>query len=108
MVAAIASPAILEAFRQDVETFRRLFGDHRVEITDMVAEGDRVWVRADTSGGHTSEWLGIPPTGKRWSNPGAFFYRLAGGRIAEEQWVFDALSHVRQLGATLTPPATAG
>ena len=36
-----------------------LWGDHRIEITDMIAEGDTVWARVATSGGHTGEWRGI-------------------------------------------------
>jgi predicted ester cyclase len=70
-------------------------------------EGDKVWVRVATSGGHVGEFLGIPPTGKRWTNTGVLFYRLAGGQIVEIDNLFDVMHHVTALGATLTPPAPA-
>ena len=83
------------------------WGDHRVEITDMIAEGDTVWVRVATSGGHTGEWKGIAPTGRRWTNTGVMFLRIADGRVAEWSGQFDQLNHPMQLGATITPPAPA-
>jgi C-1 hydroxylase len=82
-----------------------LWGDHRIEITDMIAEGDKVWARVATSGGHTGEWKGIAPTGKRWTNSGVLFYRTANGKIAEWSGLFLELNHLMQLGATITPPA---
>jgi predicted ester cyclase len=81
-----------------------LWGDHHIEITDLIAEGDNVWLRVATSGGHTGEWLGIAPTGKRWTNTGVLFMRIEGGRIAEWTGQFDTLNHASQLGATLVPP----
>lgn len=54
-----------------------LWGDHRIEITDMIAEGDQVWARVATNGGHTGEWRGIAPTGRRWTNTGVLFIRAA-------------------------------
>ena len=85
----------------------RLWGDHRIEITDMIAEGDKVWARVATSGGHTGEWKGIAPTGKRWTNTGVMFFRIANGRIAEWSGQFDQLNLLMQLGATITPPTAA-
>jgi predicted ester cyclase len=84
-----------------------LWGDHRIEITDMVAEGDQVWARVATSGGHTGEWKGIAPTGRRWTNTGVLFFRIAEHRIAERSGQFDQLNHLVQLGATITPAASA-
>ena len=82
-----------------------LWGDHRIEITDMITEGDTVWARVATSGGHTGEWKGVAPTGRRWTNTGVLFIRTANGRIAEWSGLFDELNHLMQLGATITPPA---
>jgi len=81
------------------------WGDHRIEITDMIAEGDTVWARVATSGGHTGEWKGIAPTGRRWTNTGVLFFRITDGKIAEWPGQFDVLNHLTQLGATITPPA---
>ena len=83
----------------------KLRGDHHIEVTDAIAEGDRVWARVATGGGHTGEWEGVAPTGKLWTNTGVLFVRFADGRIAEWQGLFDDLNVLKQLGATITPAA---
>jgi predicted ester cyclase len=80
------------------------WGDHHIEITDMVAEDDKVWLRVATSGGHIGEFRGMAPTGKRWTNTGVLFMRVENGRLAEWSGQFDELNHATQLGATLMPP----
>jgi C-1 hydroxylase len=100
----IYAPALQAMARQIVATTASTWGDHRAEITDMIAEGDKVWFRVATSGGHIGEFAGIPPTGKRWTNTGVLFLRIEDGRIVELDALFDVMNHVKQLGATLTPP----
>ena len=75
-----------------------------MEITDMIAEGDKVWARVATGGGHTGDYRAVAPTGKRWTNTGVLFIRILDGKIAEWTGAFDELNHLTQLGATLTPP----
>jgi predicted ester cyclase len=91
--------------QEGLSWFYSHFGDHRIEITDMIAEGDTVWARVATSGGHTGEWKGIAPTGRRWTNTGVMFFRIADGRVAEWAGQFDQLNLLMQLGAIITPPA---
>jgi predicted ester cyclase len=81
-----------------------LWGDHHVEITDMITEGENVWARVATSGGHTGEYRGVAPTGKRWTNTGVLFMRVLDGKVAESAGLFDELNLLTQLGATLKPP----
>lgn len=71
----------------------------------MVAEGDRVAVKLASRGGHTGTWEGVPPTGKSWTNRGMGMAQIEGGRIVEFDNIFDELGHLKQLGATITPPA---
>ena len=71
----------------------------------MIAEGEKVWARVATRGGHSGEWEGIPPTGKQWTNTGVIFLRFVDGKIAAFEGLFDELGHLKQLGATITPPA---
>jgi hypothetical protein len=80
------------------------FAGHQITITDLIAEGDKVIARLATSGGHTGEWRGIPPTGKQWTNTGVYFLRLSEGKVVELSSLFDELNHALQLGATITPP----
>ena len=62
---------------------QRTFPGHHVEITVLVAEGDKVWVRLATSGGYAGGWLDIPASDAQWTNTGVYFFRLSGGKIAE-------------------------
>ncbi len=101
----VLSPDIAEGWRGGINDGP--FSEHHVTVTDMVAEGDQVMARIATRGIHSGEWEGIPPTGQRWTNRGVACFRLDQGKIIEEDWLFDALGHLKQLGATITPPASA-
>ncbi len=37
------------------------FPDWHETIEDIIAEGDKVWIRVKTTGTHTGEWMGIAP-----------------------------------------------
>lgn len=100
----LVSPDLMPRLRQSLEWAYVTYAGHRMSITDIVAEGDKVWVRLATSGGHSGEWRGIPPTGRQWTNTGVAFYRLSEGKVVEGDWLFDYLDHLEQLGATITPP----
>jgi predicted ester cyclase len=43
--------------------FREAFPDFRMEIVDLVAEGDRVAAHFRCSGTHRGAWRGVEPTG---------------------------------------------
>ena len=76
----IVVPEILENWEKGIAWSRKTFPGHRMRITDMVAEGDKVWVRVATSGGYAVGWMDIPATDTQWNNTGVQFYRLSGGR----------------------------
>lgn len=78
------------------------FPGHKIRITDMIAEGDQVVVRLETSGGHGAEWQGIPASGKQFTNTGAYFLRIEDGLIVDMSALFDDLNLVRQLGGRIT------
>ena len=103
----IMTPDLARSTKQDLlpGAYSSVWGDHRIEITDMIAEGDKVWARVATSGGHTGEFRGVAPTGRRWTNTGVLFIRTANARITEWSGLFDELNLLMQLGATITPPA---
>ena len=67
-------------------------------IEDMIAEGDRVFVRAVMAGTHKGEFLGVAPTGKRIAVPFGDFVRLEAGRIVEHWGVTDSGVMMQQLG----------
>jgi steroid delta-isomerase-like uncharacterized protein len=79
--------------------FREAFPDLRVEIQDMVAEGDRVAVRFTVSGTHLGAALGPQPTGHKINFECMVFARIAGGRIVESWNSIDRLRLLQQIGA---------
>jgi ketosteroid isomerase-like protein len=100
----LGTPEIAQQCKDTMREVYAMYEGHHVDATDMIAEGDKVWVRVATRGGHSGEWEGIPPTGKQWTNTGVLFFEFADGKIAEFDGLFDELGHLKQLGATITPP----
>jgi predicted ester cyclase len=65
----------------------------------MLAEDDRVAVRATFHGTHTGEFMGIAPTQRRVNLPLIIIYRIDGDKIVEHWLSVDMLSLMQQLGA---------
>jgi predicted ester cyclase len=104
----VAAPELAQRWKEAIpEAYARFAGNY-AEITDLIAEGDKVVARLATSGRHTGEWLGIPATGKQWTNRGVFFCRLSDGKIVEQEGLFNRLDHLLQLGAKIVPPEQGG
>ena len=99
----VVASAYQEAMHNQLAGGYRMFPGHHIEITDMLAEGDQVWVRLATSGRYAGGWLDIPASDVQWTNTGIYFYRLAGGKIVEGQGLFDVMNHIRQLGGKIVP-----
>lgn len=95
-----------DGFKQFVGMYHSAFEDATVTIDDQIAEGDQVVTRWTGRGTHTGELMGIAPTGKEVTVSGMTVSRLAGGKIAEEWELIDALGMLVQLGA-VPQPATA-
>ena len=77
--------------------------DYRVEITEMIAEGNRVVAVITTQGVHAAAYHGIPPTGKHFTNQGAVIFRVEGGRLSAMESHIDSLGVVTQLGGSVVP-----
>ena len=68
-------------------------------VEDVVAESDRVVVRATVRGTHAGPFLGVEPTGERIEMTGIRIFRIEDGKIAEI-WLNLAVADVlEQLGA---------
>ena len=78
------------------------FPDWYESIEDIIAEGDKVWLRVKATGTHTGEWnlfgARLPPTGKKTTIMMVFIWRIANGKLAEGWEVDDNLEFLRQLG----------
>jgi predicted ester cyclase len=101
-VAELASAELALRARAWVRPFDSAFPDFRMEIAELVAEGKTVVAHLRCSGTHEGDWLGVPPTGRRFADVDeVYVFRLAEGRIVEAFGVEDNLARVRQLGLTV-------
>lgn len=64
----IADGEIASAARRWIGPFRESFPDFRMEIVDVIAEGDKVAAHFKCSGTHEGEWQGRPPTRRRFED----------------------------------------
>ena len=82
------------------------FPDRKVEIVDVISEGDRVFVRTRVTGTNQGGFplLGVPANGNPIQIEAASVYRLRDGKIVEHWGMNDGLMLAMQLGA-FPPPA---
>jgi predicted ester cyclase len=83
--------------------FRRSFPDLRMELVELIGEGDKVVGRFACSATHLGEWRGHVPTGRRFETVDeVYFFTLADDRIASIWGIEDTLDRYRQLGLAPT------
>jgi steroid delta-isomerase-like uncharacterized protein len=90
------------------EAVMKAFPDRRVEILDLVAQGDRVVVRARVTGTNKGGFMGVPPNDHPIDAEFISIYRVEDGKIAEHWAVNDGLTLMMQLGAIPGPDPNAG
>jgi predicted ester cyclase len=97
------TPELAPAARRWMAPFRASFPDMRMEVVELIAEGDTVVGRFTCSATHLGEWLGHAPTGRRFERVDEVgIFRLRDGRITQAWSLEDTLSRLRQLGLTDT------
>ena len=89
-----------EGLKRAMERVAGGLSDAQFVIDDEIAEGDRVVVRLTASATHTGEFMGMPPSGRRYTIGEIHIFRVRDGRIVEHWHQFDQLGMMRQLGAT--------
>ena len=75
------------------------FPDWHESIEDIIAEGDKVWVRLSYTGTHKGEFMGLSPTGKKIRAEAVDIYRIVNGKLAEYWNVTDNVNIFKQVGA---------
>lgn len=96
--AAAHRPPGPEGARQTVGWIRDAFSDFRFDVQDAIAEEDRVVLRVQMSGRHTSPFMSFPATGKSFSVQHIHIFRVADGKLVEHWAVRDDLGMGAQLG----------
>ena len=104
--ARVATGTFAVVARRWVRPFEGAFPDFQMRLVATIAEGDTVVGHFKCSGTHEGEWLGIPPTGRRFADVDeVYLFRIEGGKIVSALGVEDNLSRLRQLGLTVAPSA---
>ena len=87
-----------QALKDHIAMFEAGFPLYELVVDDMIAEGDKVAVRATFHGTHQGEFAGIPPTGVEATVMINLIYRIADGMIVEHWMEADQLGLMQQLG----------
>ncbi|MGH3087748.1 MAG: ester cyclase [Rubrobacteraceae bacterium] len=74
------------------------FPDMRLDVEDVICEGDKVLARLTIHATHRGEFMEIPPTGNEVEVPVLDLFRIADGKLVEHWAAIDNLGMMRQLG----------
>ncbi len=98
-VEELAVGEFARAAKRWVSPFQSAFPDFRMDVVDLIAEGETVVGHFRCSGTHRAEWLGVPATGRRFEDVDEIYiFRIQDGRLASALGVEDNLTRLRQLG----------
>lgn len=82
-----------------IAPFRSSFPDVRMEVVELVAEGDTVAGRFRCSGTHLGVWRGHTPTGRRFERiDEVYIFQFRDGSIVRAWGLEDTLRRFEQLG----------
>ncbi len=97
-------PPGLPGAKQAHQMAMKAFPDRKVSIEDIIAEGDKVVVRARVTATNKGgvPWMGVPANDKKIDTGWVSIYRIANGKVAEHWGINDEAGLMRQLGALPT------
>jgi steroid delta-isomerase-like uncharacterized protein len=96
-------PATVQGFKDGTRAFLTGFPDARIEIDEMLADGDRVIIRNRLVGTNSGPFMGMPATGKHVDVEGIDIVRIVDGRQTEHWGLFDAAAMLQQMGVMPAP-----
>jgi predicted ester cyclase len=92
-------PELAATIRESIAPFRASFPDIRMEIIELIAEGDTIAGHFTCSATHTGTWLGHPPTGRRFERIDEIgIFRLRDAKITYAWTLEDNLTRLQHLG----------
>ena len=94
-----------EAIRKVYEAWVASFPDAQFEAEAPIVDGDRVAQVAMVTGTDMGGFMGLPPTGKRFTMPMVFLFVIKDGKIQHERRVYDFTGLMIQLGVLKAKPA---
>lgn len=88
-----------DGFQRTLGAFLEGFPDLHLTIDFIIADEDRLAAYVTTEGTHTGSFMGVPPTGKRFSVKGTDIFAFNEAGLVSDHWgAFDTLGMMRQLG----------
>lgn len=94
----------IEAFKKGIIAITTAFPDARWTLTDMVAEGNKVFVKQIVQGTHKEQFQHIAPTNRQITNEGVAIYEFKDRKIISHQIQTDRLGFLQQLGVLPSEP----
>lgn len=91
------------ALKDHIAAAEGAFARYEMVIEDLIAQGDKVAVRARFRGTQTGEFNGVPATGRAFDVALHITYRMANNMIVAHWMVADTLALLQQLGIVATP-----
>ncbi len=104
MMAAEKTPELCDKYMTDghlkehILFFDTIFPGYEVFADEMIAEGNRVVIRARLKGRHEGEFNGIPPTFKQVEFPFVVCYTIENNMITDHWLIADQAVLMEQLG----------
>jgi steroid delta-isomerase-like uncharacterized protein len=95
----VATPPGREGLKAFRRTVNRAFPDLKMEILDLIAEGDKVAARISLVGTHRAEFMGIAATNNQVKTQLFEIVRFSDGKIVDRWIMRDRLDELQQLGA---------
>ena len=86
-----------EGLREGMKRAGSGVSEPEFEVHELIAEGDLVAARLTTSARHTGTFMGIEPSGRRYSIDEIHIFRLRDGQLVEHWHEFDKGALMAQL-----------
>jgi steroid delta-isomerase-like uncharacterized protein len=83
--------------RDSTQRMGKALDDISFRVEDLIAEGDRVAARVTSSARQTGEFMGMPPSNRRYEIGEIHIFRLRDGKVAEHWHELDAMGLMKQL-----------
>ncbi|MGO9125615.1 MAG: ester cyclase [Terriglobales bacterium] len=85
--------------REHYTNLLKAFPDMRIEIEDIIAQGEKVVHRFTFTGTHRGDFLGFAATGRLVTAPGIHINLFADGKCVEVWSVLDTFRFLTEIGA---------
>jgi hypothetical protein len=92
-----ADERLVEGIRGGCFRYFTAFPDLHISVDEMLADGDKVFVRSTMTGTHDGEYKGLPATGRHVSAESAEVFRIADGKFVGYWCLTNVAGLMRQL-----------